>query len=268
MGFFSDLKEDISQAVNELITEELPAEEKEISLEKMLQNIDDIKLPEEIVTEEDSENEQTTEEAKDEVAPEEETIPDLEQQLMAAFGEKQEEIEAIAVEEETANTERCIMMNDGLEMANETSVVSANMKISGDILSEGSLNILGYVKGGVEVLERLSISGIIEGDSVASEICTEQARIQGNVTSRGSVKIGVGSVIIGNVVATSAVIAGAVKGDIDVHGPVILDSTAIVMGNIKSEAVQINSGAIIEGMCSQCYANVNPTAFFEELDIQ
>ena len=57
-----------------------------------------------------------------------------------------------------------------------------------------------------------------------------------------------------NIAAQSAVIAGAVKGDIDVHGPVVLDTSAIVMGNIKSKAVQINNGAVIEGMCSQCYA--------------
>ena len=43
-----------------------------------------------------------------------------------------------------------------------------------------------------------------------------------------------------------AVIAGAVKGDIDVKGPVILDASAIVMGNIKSKSVQINNGAVIE----------------------
>ena len=61
-----------------------------------------------------------------------------------------------------------------------------------------------------------------------------------------------------------AAIAGAVKGDIDVRGPVILDASAIVMGNIKSKSVQINNGAVIEGMCSQCYADVSPTAFFDD----
>jgi cytoskeletal protein CcmA (bactofilin family) len=55
-----------------------------------------------------------------------------------------------------------------------------------------------------------------------------------------------------------------VKGDIDVKGPVILDASAIVMGNIKSKSVQINNGAVIEGMCSQCYADVSPTAFFDD----
>ena len=64
---------------------------------------------------------------------------------------------------------------------------------------------------------------------------------------------------------TSAVIAGAVKGDIDVHGPVILDTSAIVMGDIKSKSVQINNGAVIEGHCSQCYADVSPTSFFQDI---
>ena len=59
-------------------------------------------------------------------------------------------------------------------------------------------------------------------------------------------------------------IAGAVKGDIDIMGPVILDSTAIIMGNIKSRTLQINNGAVIEGLCSQCYAEVNPMSFFEK----
>ena len=44
-----------------------------------------------------------------------------------------------------------------------------------------------------------------------------------------------------------------------------VDTSAIVMGNIKSKSVQINNGAVIEGMCNQCYAEVNPTSFFEEL---
>ena len=30
---------------------------------------------------------------------------------------------------------------------------------------------------------------------------------------------------------------------------------------------QINNGAVIEGMCSQCYADVNPTSFFDEYKV-
>ena len=53
MGFFSDLKEDLSQAVNELMPEdekhkaEEPTEASEVSLEEMLKIIDEIPFPEE-----------------------------------------------------------------------------------------------------------------------------------------------------------------------------------------------------------------------------
>ena len=72
-----------------------------------------------------------------------------------------------------------------------------------------------------------------------------------------SLKIGQNSIIIGNIYGTSAVIAGAVKGDIDVDGPVIIDSTAIVVGNVKTRSVQVNTGAVIQGFCSQGYAEVD-----------
>ena len=110
----------------------------------------------------------------------------------------------------------------------------------------------------------MNITGHIIGNSKAAEIYAEGAKVNGEIYSDGAVKIGASSVIIGNITATSAAIAGAVKGDIDVQGPVILDATAIVMGNIKSKSVQINNGAVIEGMCSQCYADVSPTTFFDE----
>ena len=85
---------------------------------------------------------------------------------------------------------------------------------------------------------------------------------QGEVVTSGTAKVGVGSVIIGNITATSAVIAGAVKGDIDVNGPVVVDTSAVVMGNIKSRSVQINNGAVIEGFCSQSYADVDVNSVF------
>ncbi len=69
---------------------------------------------------------------------------------------------------------------------------------------------------------------------------------------------------IGNITASSAVIAGAIKGDIDVQGPVVVDTSAVVMGNIKSRSVQINNGAVIEGFCSQCYADIDVESLFGE----
>lgn len=333
MGFFSDLKEDLSQAVNELMPEEaldatmadgqeteqvLPEAEyaqeapvmeeaqdtvSSLDISSMLDRLEEVpqEMPEEPGTTEEelfetdtdmAEAEETTEPEAEEEMPAEEEVWEETADLTAKeqaweetadlpTEEEPEAEEAAAVpvmesEMETMEvTDAMLSQSEGEEektmdiqtnrvAVDETAVVTEGMTITGDIVSEGSMELIGTVNGNLDIYGKLNITGTIQGNSKAAEIYAEGAKIAGEVNSDGSVKIGQSSVVIGNITASSAVIAGAVKGDIDVHGPVILDTTAIVMGNIKSKSVQINNGAVIEGLCSQCYADINPSTFFEE----
>lgn len=225
MGFFSELKEDLSQAVNELVPEE------ELEIEKKA---------EETVTEE---------------ALLEKAEADFEEELT---GNVMEEVKADPLQSMIESMEERGSASD------EVSTITRNMVINGDLEADGSLDLFGTVNGDIKILGKLNVTGNITGNSEASEVYAQNAKVSGNITSMGSVKIGSESVIRGNIFATSAVIAGAVKGDIDVKGPVVLDASAIVMGNIKSKSVQINNGAVIEGLCSQCYAEVSPSNFFRD----
>ncbi len=148
-------------------------------------------------------------------------------------------------------------------LTDDTTYITKGTTIKGNLETDGSIDIIGTVEGNVSCGGKLIIGGIIRGNVTAGEVYANAAKIEGEVISDGSVKIGVGSVVVGNVAANSAVVAGAVNGDIDVHGPVIVDSTAVIMGNIKSRSVQINNGAVIEGFCSQCYSEIDVKSFFE-----
>lgn len=192
--------------------------------------------------------------------------PQVEQEEAQREEIMQEEVmqeEVIIQVEESKGAEETMEMNERVVL-DETSIITAGMVVKGDINTEGSVDVAGTVNGNIDAYGKLNITGHINGNSKAAEIYAENAKINGQVVSEGAVKIEASTVIIGNITATSAAIAGAVKGDIDVRGPVILDASAIVMGNIKSKSVQINNGAVIEGMCSQCYADVNPISFFDD----
>ena len=270
MGFFSDLKEDLSQAVNELMPEEnldqaaaeelkeQPVENTDAkdnaAFEEMLKNLDSIEIPREQKTEEQP-AEKVAEETEGNAAPE----LDLDSVLQNDMT-----VEKVLEQENTENNKGAEKRMDVKVASDETAVITAGMVITGDVSSEGSMDLVGTINGNIDILGKLNITGYINGNSKAAEIFAEGAKINGEIVSEGSVKIGASTVVIGNISATSAAIAGAVKGDIDVKGPVILDSSAIVMGNIKSKSVQINNGAVIEGMCSQCYADVSPTSFFDD----
>ena len=336
MGFFSELKNDLSQAVNTLMPEDTDKPDipdnsdrgnkpEKVDIDSMLNRLDDIKLDEavpeaeeEIVEEEKKPVEEpksameviaelkhqaaekgeeaaetveeTVKEKLDEIVEEvedaEEEVDELEEKIEETTREEvknepvKSAIEAVSashVEEYVAEketvAEEYTNNNGGYETmdfeqqtpTDETASITEGMVISGDIQTTGSLDLIGKVTGNIKCLGKLNVTGEIVGDSDAAEIYAESARVTGEVRSKGSVKVGQSTVIVGNIFGSSAVIAGAVKGDIDVHGPVVLDTTAIVMGDIKSQSVQINNGAVIEGRCSQAYADVNPSEFFETL---
>lgn len=152
------------------------------------------------------------------------------------------------------------------EMADSNvTVITKGTKIDGSISADGSLEVYGVITGDVCCDGKLSIYGTVSGNSTAEEIFVNTAiKFKGNLTSDGAVKIGAETVVIGDVTGTSAVIAGAVKGEVDVNGPVVLDSTAVIKGNINAKTVQINSGAIVDGYCSLSYSNVDVNDIFDQ----
>ena len=252
MGFFSDLKEDLSQAVNELI----PEEEMETTKKEETMMMQETVWPEEEKTAPEKEMEMDFGTSYSQM------IDNLEVEQEETVKVPEEPIYVAPVAEKVVSESKLSGTRKNID---ETSILTESMIINGNMATEGSLEVRGSIVGNVEALGKLNITGVIQGNSQAAEIYAEGAKITGDLKSEGSIKVGQSTVIIGNIFAASAVLAGAIKGDIDVRGPVILDTSAIVMGDIKSKSVQINNGAVIEGMCSQCYAEVNPTSFFEEL---
>lgn len=248
MGFFKDFKEDLSQAVNEMVTDPTSDMKDE---DVMVNTLDDAELSglaENIQKEAlnsiddsilDYNSADTNNDSYNEVSEEKSEVEEVEDSIVQDEQEEQDVIE-------------------------ETAVITKCLTVHGDLDSKGSIDLFGFVEGNVSCKGKLTVSGVIVGDSKADEVFANNAQIDGNIDAQGSVKIGQGSVIVGNITATSAVIAGAVKGNIDIQGPVIIDASAVIVGDIKSKTVQINNGATIEGRCSQCYADVDPISIFDK----
>lgn len=183
-----------------------------------------------------------------------------EEDIMVNTMEGMERQNAEEIKEEVPVTETVIP--EEKEVSDEEAIITKGMKVTGNIETAGSIEIQGNIVGNVACNGKIVVTGCIKGNSEAAEFFADTAKVEGEIKTSGTVKIGLGSVIIGNIEASSAVIAGAIKGDIDVKGPVVVDTSAVVMGNIKSRSVQINNGAVIEGFCSQCYADVDVDSLF------
>lgn len=307
MSFFKDFKEDLSQAVNELLPGEemktaVPGQpelvvntlEQEVDVESELKKLEGLfekvegnsaKRPERPAAPAPVQRpvapieREQPKPAPEPVKPIQETMQtEIKEEPVAAEPEHKEEnivsTEAVMNEENMANegadtiTQEAVEVSPvaGLpkEISDEVTIITEGTSLKGDLESIGSFELRGKIDGNVRCNGKVTITGTLKGNAEASEFFADAAKVEGEISTSGTVKIGLGSVVVGNITATSAVIAGAIKGDIDVQGPVVVDTSAVVMGNIKSRSVQINNGAVIEGFCSQCYADVNMETFFEK----
>ncbi|MDF2544292.1 MAG: hypothetical protein K0S47_4010 [Herbinix sp.] len=281
MGFFKDLKEDLTQAVNELLPGD--NEKQDETLDQMVNTLDMEEQEDTIESTNDDIRELLNEFTKEEGPDEDRNFP---QELSLNYDTIQNDIiiddrkeEEGEVMEDNIDLELLNVLNEDevdkkevhttsvkkttSVMDDSVTIISKGTTINGSISSDGSLEIMGAVTGDIECLGKLSITGKVVGNSSASEVYVNTERLQGSINSEGSVKVGLGTVIIGDIVGSSGVFAGAIKGEIDINGPVVIDSTAIIKGNIKAKSVQINNGAVIEGFYSLSYASVDLDNIFE-----
>lgn len=283
MSFFKDLKEDIAQSVNEL-TESLD-ENLTVDDEKTKETVPMSELttdfppeePTEEVPELVVENSETEENEIAVAAEPEEVIEEPVEAPVEEVVDEPEEIEESVEDYEEEDVMNEEVMEEAMEGASidntpveeveddaqEVTVITKGTTINGGIKSDTSLVVKGTIEGDVECEGKLTITGKVAGNTIASEIYVNTPRLEGDINSRGIVKIDVGTVVIGSISCTSVLVAGAVKGNIEVNGPVIVDSTAVVKGDIKAKSIQINSGAVVDGHCSLAYADVDLDSFFE-----
>ena len=257
--------EDLLSGLDQVIAEETTAEPE--AEPDVMVDFSEVPEPEPVVEPEPKVVEETvvpemTVESEIPVMPEPEPEPVPEPEIEMPVVESVNETPVMEKELE-ARTMSAGNVEDLEVSTDEVTVITKGTTINGGIKSDTSLVVKGTIEGDVECAGKLTITGRVAGNTNASEIYVNTPRLEGDLNSKGIVKIDVGTVVIGGINSTSVVVAGAVKGNIEVNGPVIIDSTAVVKGDIKAKSIQINSGAVIDGHCSLQFADVDLDTFFE-----
>lgn len=95
------------------------------------------------------------------------------------------------------------------------SVFDAHMSVTGDVETDGAIRIDG--------------------------------RLEGSINRADLVVIGEGASVVGDVTAREVIVAGAVTGNIFAKQRTELFSNAIVAGDIRSAAILIQEGGVVQG---------------------
>ncbi|MCX7657193.1 MAG: polymer-forming cytoskeletal protein [Oscillospiraceae bacterium] len=147
----------------------------------------------------------------------------------------------------------------------ETTVISRNTIIDGNIRSFANITIEGSVKGDVQITKNAAVSGKIVGDLACNNATMTGSSMQGNVVSKGQVKLDRDSLILGDISAQYLDMNGKIKGNVDIGGKAEFKSDAIIFGNINASTITVLDGATIQGFVNTTFlqetaSNVFPDA--------
>jgi cytoskeletal protein CcmA (bactofilin family) len=103
-----------------------------------------------------------------------------------------------------------------------------------------------------EISESNNILGkgtYLRGDLESQGNVRVEGKIEGNVKCQRKVAVGAQSHILGNVVANNAEIAGEIHGSVEVVDTLLLKSSAIIQGDIVTNKLIVEPGAVFNGSC-------------------
>jgi cytoskeletal protein CcmA (bactofilin family) len=76
-----------------------------------------------------------------------------------------------------------------------------------------------------------------------------EGKVKGNIKSKSKVAFGQSSEVEGSVLAQNAEIAGHVIGTVEISETLVLKSTAVIDGDIITNKLLVESGALFNGTC-------------------
>lgn len=76
-----------------------------------------------------------------------------------------------------------------------------------------------------------------------------EGNVKGNIKSKAKIALGSTSYVDGNILAQNAEIAGEVKGVIEVTEMLTLKASAVIHGDIVTNKILIEAGAVFNGSC-------------------
>lgn len=150
----------------------------------------------------------------------------------------------------------------------ETTVISRNTIVDGNIRSFANISVEGSVKGNVQITKNANLSGKIVGDLSCNSAVLQGSAMQGNISSKGQVLMDKDSLILGDIAAQYLDMNGKVKGNVEVNGKAEFKADAIIIGNINASTLSVLDGANIQGFVNTTFLQDSaPSVFPDEIAV-
>lgn len=89
----------------------------------------------------------------------------------------------------------------------------------------------------------------IQGDLNSDGNIRIDGNVKGTVSTKQNVQVGEKALILANITAGSAGVAGKIEGNLKISGQLTLLRTANIKGDVACQSLKVEDGAIFNGKC-------------------
>lgn len=129
----------------------------------------------------------------------------------------------------------------------QMTIISKGTIITGDLKSEGDIEVYGTLTGSVSTVGNIRISGRQVGDVQGANITLSSCTVRGNITAAEDVKIDSDSVVIGDVKAKNLDVNGKLQGNVHGKSSITCQNNAVIVGDLTAASIVVNNGARLQG---------------------
>lgn len=139
-----------------------------------------------------------------------------------------------------------------------STTISRGTVIVGDIKSDSDIEMLGTVTGNITTTGNVRINGKQIGDVQGTNVELISCVVRGSLSASDDVSVDSESVIVGDVKCGNLTFDGKIKGNVHVMGNVNCQPNAVILGDITSTTIAINSGAKLRGNMEISDGSIDP----------
>lgn len=140
----------------------------------------------------------------------------------------------------------------------EPTIVGKGARITGTIEVAGDLVIQGEVQGDITCQNKISVTGVIDGNITTCDIDLDNAIITGDINCTGDLHLSETATVSGNCEAMNVVCGGRIKGDVNAAESATFEEKAALVGNLSARDIEIQKGAVLQGS-----VNIRQDVYFD-----
>ncbi|WP_326974580.1 bactofilin family protein [Caproicibacter sp. BJN0012] len=139
-----------------------------------------------------------------------------------------------------------------------TTVISSGTTITGDMKSDGNIEMMGTMTGSILTSGNVKINGKQVRDVQGAGIDLFACTVRGSLNAADEVNVDSDSVIVGDIKCGNLTIDGKLKGNVHVMGNVCCQGNSVIIGDITSTTITVSSGAKLKGKVEISDGGIEP----------